>query len=74
MFNIGDYVRLKPRGHKMIISFIYSPQSTGVYLGAYNSMKLQYPRADFFYVCVNPTTGKEIKKIFPEDLIEKVLL
>lgn len=73
LFEIGDIVRLKPRGHKMVVFFIYTPDGTGIYLPAYQSMKLQHPSADYFYVCKTINTGKTINKIYPEDLLEKVI-
>lgn len=72
LFDIGDIVRLKPRGHKMIVCFIYNPQCQGIYLALYHNMRLKYPEASCFYVCKNPKTGKTIDKIYPENLLEKV--
>lgn len=71
-FEIGDVVRRKPRGHKMIVSFVYTPDCTDVYLGAYNTMKLQHPSANYFYACMSAKTRKKVKGIFPEDVLEKV--
>ena len=71
-FEIRDYVRKKPRGQKMMVQFVYTPDCTGPFLVAYNTMKIQHPSADYFYVCASGRTGKTIKGFFPEDVLEKI--
>lgn len=72
-FEIGDLVRVKPRGHKMVVTFVYTPYGEGLWEGIYKSMKLQYPNADFYYTCANPKTGKSFSRVYPEDMLEKVI-
>lgn len=48
LFDIGDIVRKKPRGHKMIVTFIHTPWGTGIYDAIYQSLKRQKPQCHFF--------------------------
>lgn len=72
-FEIGDFVRKKPRGQKMVVNFVYTPYCEGVYLAAYQCFKMRHPSADYFYTCISMRTGKTIDGIFPEDVLEKVI-
>lgn len=73
-FEIGDVVRMKPRGHKMFVSFIYTPWCEEIYKGAYDSFKFTNPDCNFFYVCRDYKTGKPKNGVYLEDILEKVTI
>lgn len=72
IFEIGDVVRKKTRGRKMIVSFIYSHFAEGFYKSVYESLKMANPQSDFFYACRDFQTGKQIEMVFPEDILERI--
>ena len=48
LFDICDIVRKKPRGHKMIVTFIHTPFGDGIYDAIYQSFKRIHPQCIFF--------------------------
>jgi uncharacterized protein YodC (DUF2158 family) len=74
LFDIGDIVRKKPRGHKMIVTFIHTPWGTGIYDAIYQSLKRQKPQCHFFYACKDFKTGKQKDGVFCEEDLEKVVI
>ncbi len=74
LFEIGDIVRKKPRGHKMIVTFIYTPWGNDFYDAIYQSLKRVKPQCYFFYACKDLKTGKPKDEVFCEDDLEKVVV
>lgn len=72
LFDICDIVRKKPRGHKMIVTFIHTPFGDGIYDAIYQSFKRIHPQCIFFYACKDFKTGKP-KGVFCEEELEKVV-
>ena len=73
-FEIGDVVRVKPRGHKMVVTFIYTPWGEDIYKSIYDSLKLTNPGCDFFYTCRDFKTGKPKDGVYLENILEIVTI
>lgn len=73
LFEIGDIVRKKPRGHKMVVTFIYTPYGDGIYNAVYQSFKQRNPQCVFFYACKDFKTGKPKDGVFCEEMLEIIV-